>query len=63
MRRRMRKEIRGPPTSLSPPVTNTVPASTMLDRQSLFAKIGKKERGGGGEEGSRRRDEEEEDEG
>ena len=60
----MRKEIRRLPTSISPPVTNTVPASTVLDRQSLFAKIGKKERGGGGrEEGSRRRDEEEEDEG
>ena len=37
-RRRMRKEIIGPPTSLSPPVTNTIPASTVLDYQSPSAK-------------------------
>ena len=32
-RKRMRKEIRRLPTSISPPATNTVPASTVLDRE------------------------------
>ena len=60
----MRKEVRGPPTSLSPPVANTVPASTVLDWQSPFAKKGKKreeeeeKEGVGGEMRRRRRKEE-----
>ena len=62
---RRRKDVGGPPTSLSPPVTNTIPASTVLDYQSPSAKRMEKKRkedeekeGVGGEMRRRRRKQE-----